>query len=415
MSKQKAVSETPPSPVYIFRGHVEQINSLEFIENNRYLISGDAGGNVIIWDMISRRSKIQFKAHNDGILSIVKFKDKLISHGRDNTLHVWAFGQLSNAKDESIKEESIKSEISLTDMNFGKDSVLIQVFYVEINDKRDELFIAVPSAKGSSGIDIWNLTNQKLIVSSIGLDQNRKTGYCMAIKIFPNNNFQNIQSVTKNYLILAAYENGSVSLWSITININDSVSNEDNVVVEKLWDRKEHGESVLSIDLSPNKQFAMSTSGDNKIVKYNFDEGFREEPLIQSTTVKYAGVAEVKIRSDGKIFATAGWDTMCVIAVIFYKTIYNELWVSNFQLIIQNFLRKRIRVFSSKSLKPLAILSYHRESVYALAFSCILPLDEQDHDKSIEEEKDLGSEERIEKHYLVGGGKDQRISLWEIY
>ncbi|CAG8776316.1 14206_t:CDS:2, partial [Racocetra persica] len=268
-------------------------------------------------------------------------------------------------------------------MNFGKYSILIRISYVEINDKH-ELFITVPSAKDSSGIDIWNLTNQKLIVSSIGLDQNRKTGYCMAIKIFPNNNFQNFQSVTKNYLILAAYEDGSVNLWSITINTNDSVSNEkDNIVVEKLWDRKEHGESVLSIDLSPDKQFAMSTSGDNKIVKYNFDERFRE-PLIQSTTVKCAGIAEVKIRSDGKIFATAGWDT-------------------------------KIRVFSSKSLKPLAILSYHRESVYALAFSCILPLDEQDHDKSTEEEKDLGNEERTEKHYLVGGGKDQRISLWEIY
>ncbi|CAG8769199.1 192_t:CDS:2, partial [Racocetra persica] len=90
-----------------------QINSLEFIENNRYLISGDAEGNIIIWDMISRRPKVQFKAHNDGILSIAKFKDKLISHGRDDTLHVWVFDQLSNAKDGDIKE-LIKPEISLT-------------------------------------------------------------------------------------------------------------------------------------------------------------------------------------------------------------------------------------------------------------------------------------------------------------
>jgi len=56
----------------------------------------------------------------------------------------------------------------------------------------------------------------------------------------------------------------------------------------------------------------------------------------------------------------------------------------------------RIRVFS-KSLKPLAILSYHNESIYALAFSTIL------------------SNEDIDKHYLVGAGKDKRISLWEIY
>ncbi|CAG8452921.1 28315_t:CDS:2 [Dentiscutata erythropus] len=381
------MSKIPPSPIYIFRGHAEQINSLEFIENNKYLISGDAGGNVIIWDMVLKRSKIQFKAHNDGILNVVKFNDKLISHGRDNTLNVWEFNQLSNIKDGGNKEESIKPEISLkvNSLNFCKFDFCYEVSHVEIGDKRDELFIAVPSAKDSSGIDIWNLTNQKLIASSIGLDQNSKTGYCMAIKIFPNNTFQNFQSVTKNYFILAAYESGSVSLWSIIINTNELMSNEkDNATVEKLWDRKEHGESVLSIDLSSDKQFAISTSGDNKIVKYNFDEGFKKEPLIKSTTVKYAGIAEVKIRSDGKIFATAGWDT-------------------------------NIRIFSSKSLKPLAILSYHRESVYALAFSRILSMDEQDRDKSIEEGKDLGNEERTEKHYLIGGGKDQRISLWEIY
>ncbi|KAF0533488.1 WD40 repeat-like protein [Gigaspora margarita] len=384
MSKKKVSSETPPSPIYIFRGHAEQINSLEFIENNRYLISGDAEGNIIIWDMISKRSKIQFKAHNDGILNVVKCKDKLISHGRDNTLHVWKFNQLSNIKDGGNKEESIKPEISLTvnSINFCK----FDFCYEEISDKRDELFIAVPSTEDSSGIDIWDITNQKLIVSSIGLDQNSKTGYCMGIKIFSNNTFQNLQSIPKNYFILAAYESGSVILWSIIINTNELMSNEkkNNVAVEKLWDRKEHGESVLSIDLSSDKQFAISTSGDNKIVKYNFDEEFRKEPLIKSTTIKYAGIAEVKIRSDGKIFATAGWDT-------------------------------KIRIFSSKSMKPLAILSYHRESVYALAFSRIESMDEQDHDKSTEEGKDLGNEERTEKHYLVGGGKDQRISLWEIY
>jgi WD40 repeat protein len=53
----------------------------------------------------------------------------------------------------------------------------------------------------------------------------------------------------------------------------------------------------------------------------------------------------------------------------------------------------RIRVFSAKTLKPLAVLSFHRESVYSVAF-CSLP---------------------AEKHYLVGASKDQRISLWTLY
>jgi len=123
-----------------------------------------------------------------------------------------------------------------------------------------------------------------------------------------------------------------------------------------------------------NRKFAISTAGDNKIVKYNFDENIEKEPLINSIIIKYAGIADIKIRSDSKIFATAGWDS-------------------------------NIRIFSSKTMKPLAILSYHKESVYSLAFAYIFS--HEDNDTLIENE--------IQNHFLVGGGKDNRISLWEIY
>ncbi|CAG8466870.1 3831_t:CDS:2 [Scutellospora calospora] len=170
MSKKKTTSTTSPSPIYIFRGHAEQINCLEFIENNRYLISGDAERNIIIWDMISRRSKIQFKAHKDGVLKVIKCKEKLISYGRDNTLHVWEFDKISNVTDNG-NNELIKPEVSLTvnSLNFCK----FDLYYEEIGDKC-EFLIAVPSAKDSSGIDVWNLTKQKVIATSIGLDQNDK-------------------------------------------------------------------------------------------------------------------------------------------------------------------------------------------------------------------------------------------------
>ena len=65
----------------------------------------------------------------------------------------------------------------------------------------------------------------------------------------------------------------------------------------------------------------------------------------------------------------------------------------------------RIRVYSLKTLKPLAVLAYHRESVYALAFAPVL-------DTEVKEERD---EDVVRKHYVAGAGKDERISLWEIY
>jgi hypothetical protein len=56
-------------------------------------------------------------------------------------------------------------------------------------------------------------------------------------------------------------------------------------------------------------------------------------------------------------------------------------------------------------MKPLAILSYHKESVYSLAFTYIFPYEGSD--SSIENE--------AQDHFLVGGGKDSKISLWNIY
>ncbi|XP_078010591.1 guanine nucleotide-binding protein subunit beta-like protein 1 isoform X6 [Phascolarctos cinereus] len=75
------------------------------------------------------------------------------------------------------------------------------------------------------------------------------------------------------------------------------------------------------------------------------------------------GIADVAIRPDGKILATAGWD-------------------------------HRIRLFGWKQLKPLAVLDYHSAAVHCVAFS------------------DPG---RPGEQLLAGGSKDQRISIWSVY
>lgn len=50
----------------------------------------------------------------------------------------------------------------------------------------------------------------------------------------------------------------------------------------------------------------------------------------------------------------------------------------------------RIRIFSVKSMKPLAILSYHRDTAYGLDFS-------------------------RNDNWLIGSSQDNRISLWSIF
>ncbi|CAG8644989.1 7798_t:CDS:10, partial [Funneliformis mosseae] len=363
---------------YPLYNEIYQINHLEFYQNNTKLISGDAEGIIIIWDMNTMRPTLQFKAHNEGILRCLFLNNKLISHGRDNLLKLWKIDRnslnddkrfISEEKIVEIKDDDdepkLEKCLSVNSLNFCKFD------YCFKGDNDQDILIALPSSKGSAAIDVWNLSNQQRI---LGFDGKQETeGYCMAIKFFqhPTNKSE--------YLILSAYENGGVILWSFSSDKSNDDDVNEELFSERLWSVKQHKETVLALDVSKNRKFAISTAGDKKIVKYNFNENFEKEPLINSITIKSAGIADIKIRSDSKIFATAGWDS-------------------------------KIRVFSSKTMKPLAILSYHKESVYSLAFAHVFSQEDNDN-TLIENEID----ERVLNHFLVGGGKDRRVTLWEIY
>jgi WD40 repeat protein len=111
---------------------------------------------------------------------------------------------------------------------------------------------------------------------------------------------------------------------------------------------------------------------------------------------KHAGQQSLRVRSDGRIFATGGWDS-------------------------------RVRIYSSKTLKEVAVLKWHKEGVYAVDFAQVLEAqdlqnkDEQGSQAVLREETGLGKlqrqrEEQMQlKHWVVAGAKDGKISLWEIF
>lgn len=112
---------------------------------------------------------------------------------------------------------------------------------------------------------------------------------------------------------------------------------------------------------------------------------------------KHSGQQGLKIRSDGKIFATAGWDS-------------------------------RVRVYSVQSLKELAVLKWHKEGCFAVAFADITSSGDEGEIKTTDEEgamttvtgailsvkgkRDLRA---TITHWLAAGSKDGKVSLWDIY
>jgi WD40 repeat protein len=138
----------------------------------------------------------------------------------------------------------------------------------------------------------------------------------------------------------------------------------------------------------------------------------QQEPTVLKTG--HAGLQSVVLRSDGRVFATAGWDG-------------------------------RVRVYSSKTMREVAVLKWHKESVYAVGFAEVMnegrsrtPAGKDGHrvveGKHDGAESDGGSkevakideaghqsvserraQETTKKHWLAAGSKDGKISLWDIY
>jgi WD40 repeat protein len=66
-----AAAHPPATPRYILRGHASPIHALHFFAQNSLLISADADGWVIIWDVVTKRPRAVWKAH-EGSVSEVK-------------------------------------------------------------------------------------------------------------------------------------------------------------------------------------------------------------------------------------------------------------------------------------------------------------------------------------------------------
>ncbi|CAJ0907590.1 1581_t:CDS:2 [Entrophospora sp. SA101] len=259
-----------------------------------YIFHRDENGELILWNFKIKRPIMKFNAHD-----------------QDDYLKIW---KLDKLKLDQLNEESTTF-----------------------------------TSSGSVGVEnVENLIklDKKIIINFRNFCKFGacEKGRCMALKLFHNPN----DETPHDYFMLLIYDNGYVKLWTINNSIDDDKKserkdNECECKVVQNWCKKEHK--------GHDRKFAISTASDNKIVKYTFTESLANEPIVDSVLLKYSGISDVRIRSDGKIFATAGWDS----------------------------------------------------NVYTIDFTKIITFVTT---KKVDQNNN---------NYLIGGGKDQRISLWEIY
>ncbi|XP_070626164.1 guanine nucleotide-binding protein subunit beta-like protein 1 isoform X4 [Bos indicus] len=145
-------------------------------------------------------------------------------------------------------------------------------------------------------------------------------------------------------LLLAGYEDGSLALWDVS--------------ARKVCSRVAcHSEPVMALALDPRRARGVSGSAEKVLAVWSL-EGQQALQVRGTHELINPGIADLKIRPDSKILATAGWD-------------------------------HRVRVFQWRTMKPLAVLAFHSATVHCVAFNTT--------------------------GLLAAGSGDQRISVWSLY
>jgi WD40 repeat protein len=119
-------------------------------------------------------------------------------------------------------------------------------------------------------------------------------------------------------------------------------------------------------------------------------------PPHRSTNTKHSGQQSLRVRSDDRLLVTGGWDT-------------------------------RVRIYSTKTLKEVGVLKWHKQGVYAVDFASVLAREDVDKGDEVgageveKRETGLGKLQRQRekdvqtRHWVVAGGKDGKVSLWEVF
>jgi len=142
----------------------------------------------------------------------------------------------------------------------------------------------------------------------------------------------------------------------------------------------------MAMRVSRSNDFALTISADNLICRYDL---LTENPSPEINFIphrtKYAGNGSIAIRDDGKVAAVGGWDG-------------------------------KIRLYSTKSFKPLGTLKYHKTACQCLEFARSLQIAENPDLEEIDsDDEELSKEEKLNRsRWLVAGGKDSRVSIWSL-
>ncbi|KAJ7227068.1 WD40-repeat-containing domain protein [Mycena pura] len=409
---------SPPSPTHLIRAHSVDVSALFFSDDNERLYSGDASGRVVVTSTRSLRAIVTWSAHTDSILGIEEWGTRIVTHSRDHKLHIWTrFEDLPAS--ERVGGSAALSDLPTPTLCYSLDVNALNYcrFSLLPTSPRDEALIALPNLVESSEADVWALPSRKRIHASVGTQRTEsifssggregmRVGLIMALHLFRVLPSTDSASACEGELrLICAYEDGSVALRRF-VGSGTHTDTEPELSVEGrgwevVWQSKLHVEAsssfihswikvriveisqVMAMRVSRDNHFALTVSADHLVGRYE---------LVPQTSASSAGVVYrtkhqgngcIAIRDDGRVCAIGGWDG-------------------------------RIRLYSTKNLKPLGTLRYHKNGCQAVEFAHQLHATPATDDEDDDDDELSMEEQEARGRWLAAGAKDHRVSLWTL-
>nr|POE51795.1 astra-associated protein 1 [Quercus suber] len=356
-------SSLPPAlPTYILRGHGAQIHALHFFRKNLRLVSGDAEGWVVVWDVSIKRPTADERDYSTTL-------------------------PIDDAETERKKPWLLHS-LTVNALNFC--SFASNLMPLEPDGPQEELVLAVPGVEDGA-INVTSLPSESRI-ATIPPPSGTQTGMLMAVAL----HFPASTKDKRDFTVLAGYESGLVAMWT----------RPPSAAQARTWQaiflHQAHAQPVLSIAVDAINGVWFSSSADATLGKYTLaassssSSSKDEQPVLLKT--KHAGQQALCVRGDGKILATAGWDGR---GRVYGVKAFRELAVLKWH---------------KEGMYATAFADVHVEDSGVLE-------DEkstQSTEGVVVKKRPLTVvEQRVAKtqstHWLAAGSKDGKISLWDIY
>ena len=318
------------SPDFVLKRSGEAVADLEFWTYDGYhkLIAAYGGqGGIDVWDLQSRRSSLIISSNIPMLSACGLPCGALLTLNKEGDLKV---------VDVTSGCPVNKIQLNISEVGFCKAAIL--------SPASKRLISALPGERKSS-VNVWDI-NEETIITQLIPPEDFKLGMVWCVKmLYPD-----------HPLAFVGYEDGSLICWDVF----------ERKILSKI---NLYSEPLMCFDVfedvkDPQCFEGVAGSVTNDLHKWRTK--FCNEELLRNQEISIvrkhrlinAGVASVKIRWDSKIVATGGWDN-------------------------------KIRIFSLKTLKPLAVLDYHTGTVQALSFSA--------------------------SKLLACGSTDKKISIWKVY